>query len=129
MRCPVYPFSIPNREVLVKIGADPDTSVELPAEYGGGYEGILGMTHQLHCIVREFLYSVLHETQAHSTNSTSRRICGSTAITNTSEVETPCSRIHQKHYMATLVSNKRLGFSQCEKTNFPKDTHLIILGT
>ncbi|KAM0795633.1 hypothetical protein BDR22DRAFT_870421 [Usnea florida] len=53
----IYPFSIPNREVLVKIGADPDTSVELPAEYGGGYEGILGMTHQLHCIKNLWQYS------------------------------------------------------------------------
>lgn len=50
----VYPFSIPNRETLERIGADPDISVMLPAEYGGGYEGSLGMTHQLHCIVREF---------------------------------------------------------------------------
>ena len=56
LRPSVYPFSIPSRETLENIGADPDTSVELPAEYGGGYEGILGMTHQLHCIVREHLY-------------------------------------------------------------------------
>ena len=49
----VYPFSIPDRETLIKIGADPETSVELPVEYGRGYEGILSMTHQLHCIVRE----------------------------------------------------------------------------
>ena len=93
-RFTVYPFSIPNREVLVKIGADPDTSVELPAEYGGGYEGILGMTHQLHCIVRKFLSSVSHETPVSSTDPTPRRICGSTAIMNTSKLETLCSRVH-----------------------------------
>ncbi|CAD6585149.1 MAG: hypothetical protein ASARMPRED_002025 [Alectoria sarmentosa] len=53
----IYPFSIPSRETLENIGADPDTSVELPAEYGGGYEGILGMTHQLHCIKNLWQYS------------------------------------------------------------------------
>ena len=94
MSFPVYPFSIPNREVLLKIGADPDTSVEIPAEYGGGYEGILGMTHQLHCIVRELLSSVLHKILVPSTDLTPRRICGSTAIMNTSKLETLCSQVH-----------------------------------
>ena len=61
VRFSVYPFSVPNREILEKIGADPDTSVMLPAEYGGGYEGSLGMTHQLHCIVSKCPHARLHK--------------------------------------------------------------------
>ena len=46
----VYPFSIHDEAILEKIGA-PKSSVKLPAPNGGGYEGTLGVIHQLHCLV------------------------------------------------------------------------------
>ena len=116
----VYPFSIPNRKVLEKIGADPDISVELPAESGGGYEGILGTTHQLHCIVREHSFLASQELYPFFTYSTLRRTCGSTVTMTTILLETLCLMTFQKQYMATLVS-KSAGTAQHEKMRNQQD--------
>ena len=39
-----------SREDIEKLGKDPDTAVQYPQEYGGGYMGYVESIHMVHCL-------------------------------------------------------------------------------